>query len=670
MARTLTRGRPPLPEGFSPLRAFELAAGFRHQVPNIIEFCVSDQFLNRPNLYPRQGTLLKVMFLQKELLTQYDYDVIGEWESSYLRTADDKGMGNNGITPGVLDRIDICLAEGRPWFRETLNVSGRRGGKGHIGGQAGAYVLWNYMAWGDPQGHFGVDRDKQMAMFVFAGKKEQARDNQWKDVVNVILGGPCFTPYISRALGESLTVFAPYDFMRLYERWERGIDSQQDMATFLIVPKESTTMASRGPAGFAQMYDEMAHVVATGANRSAEELYTSATPALDQFKEWAWLYEPSSPWQKTGQFYTNYAQTLEMEDGRPVYPERIFVQLASWDIYRDWDISNQIPLLPGERNRNRTYPTMRGAIQEYDAPMQRLERSNPDTFKVERRAHFATVMDAYLREEKVKAMWEPVEGRPPFVQQSQGVLSQTYRAHGDPSKSGAGFGYSIAHIGWYDERGLPHVVFDKIHAWEPTDFPENGDEIDYAKIEEDIALDIDAFYPAEVTFDQFNSVATIQSLRKYIATHPRPKQTTVYERTATGPLNWKTYETFKTALYMGLVHGPYHEKADLELRFLQDLGGKVEHPTSGPVQTKDIADTIAINVYELIHEQMAAFIGKQLGELPLAPSVQGGFDSHAPMSGGDQAHQQMSGFGRARRPLGTPNGGLSARGRPGRTGRS
>jgi len=104
---------------------------------------------------------------------------------------------------------------------------------------------------------------------------------------------------------------------------------------------------------------------------------------------------------------------------------------------------------------------------------------------------------------------------------------------------------------------------------------------------------------------------------------------------------------------MGLLHGPYHELADLELRFLQDLGGRVEHPTSGPVQTKDVADCLAIVTYELIGEQMSAFLGKALGELPLSASVQGGMD---PM----QAHRaaevanQLSGFGRARRPAGMP----------------
>lgn len=643
MARTLSAARRlPLPAGFNPLRVIELAAGFRDSVPDIMEFCISDKYLNRPYIYPRQATLLKIIFLQDELFTQYDFDVIGEWTQSYEMTADDQGIGNNGIQPDILERIALCQAEGRPWFREVLNVSGRRGSKGHIGAYAGSYVLWNYLAWGDPQGHFGVDRDKKMVALVFAGKKEQARANQWKDLTNVILGGPCFAPYISRSLGEMLSVYAPHDFLRMYERWERGIFTEDDLATFEILPKESTIMAARGPASFMQHYDEFAHVVATGANRSAEEVWDSATPSLDQFKDWAFIYQPSSPWQKTGQFYTNYLRSLERDEetNEIVYPEVAMVQLTSWDIYKDWEIANDLRTEPGGM---RLMP-LKGAIQEYDSQMQRLERANPDTFRVERRSQFATVLDAYLNEEKVKGMWAPYEGRV-LEQQTQGRLNVVYRAHGDPSKSGAGFGYAIAHIDRYDDNGLPHVVFDKIHSWNPADFPNN--EIDYLAIEQDLQKDLDAFMPSELTFDQFNSVATIQSLRRYVAKKARAKQTVVYERTATGPLNWKTYETFKTALYMGLIHGPYHELADLELRFLQDLGGKVEHPTSGPVQTKDIADAIAIVVYELIGEQMSAFLGKSLGELPLAASVRGGMDPHQAQQAAEVA-SQLSGFGRAR----------------------
>lgn len=659
--------QPKGPRGFHASRVIEFRAGF--EPPSIIEFCLSDAYLNRPNLYPRQATLLKIMFLQKDMLTQYDYDVIGEWTESYLHTADERGEGNNGIVPDVLERMDLLIAQGRPWFRQTSNISGRRGSKGHIGGQAGAYVLWNYMGLADPQDHFGIDRDKALTGIVFAGKKDQAIKNQWGDLNSVILGGPCFTPYIAKALGESLSVYSPNDWLRKKEREERGIVAAGDMATFQIVPKESTLMAGRGPASFMQFYDEMAHVVATGANRSAEEIYTAATPALDQFGNWGFIYIPTSPWQKIGQAYVEYQQSIETHEGPhgtqvPSYPEKLMVQLTSWDIYKDWEIAHQIPREPGDF----TFRRLKTAIQAYDDNMRSLERANPETFRVERRcldpetrvlcsdlmwrriddlqpgdelvgldeegevqesgrrgerrmrtsvveakadswdsayrieftdgssvvcsgnhrwlsgsqgttsslrwrtidpqskvgprtvmrsgdvirhivvdpelgtevgggfktvhrivplgeqrlvdiqtstgtfiaeglvshnSQWATAMNAYLNPDRVKDFFKPYPDEAhPLTQRGSGLLSETYRAHGDPSKSGAGFGFAMAHIAGYDDQGLPHVVFDRISAWNPSDFENN--EIDYNVVETDLEGVIKDFMPTEMTFDQFN----------------------------------------------------------------------------------------------------------------------------------------------------------------------
>lgn len=1082
-------------EALDPWDIMHLMGDRTSTVPDIIEFVMSDQYLNRPNIYPRQATLLKVIFCQTELFTQYDYDVIEQWTESYLRTEDSSGYGNNGTQPDLLDRIEICRSQGRRWFREFLFVGGRRGGKGHIGALAGAYVLWHYLVKGDPQAHYGVDRDKQLGAFVFAAKKEQAKAFQWRDLKNVITGGPCFTggdgvSYISKNLEEKLTIYAPHDFMRMHEYDRRGVNVDSDIATFTIEPKESTLVSARGPALFMEHFDEMAWVERGTAKSSAGEVYDQAKPALDQFGIDAFIPQLSSPWQKSGKFYENYERALEKnEDGTPAYPEMLMVQLASWDIYEDWEYSTEIPCRPipeseeirhhREKEQERLkdldlaemfapledaevesyakgeggpaeplvktefFPRIRGAIQAYDDQMRQEERANPETFKVERRAHFATVQDAYLNPERVSEIWLPWPDRDgePFIQKDRGILSVAYRAHGDPSKSGAHFGFAIGHREGPDESGLYHVVFDRIHAWTPGDFENN--EIDYPEVEEEIKVWIKGFMPVELTFDQYNclagdtkiftgtgvkmlreiagdldvddsvcvevpvqsqhgaatlttvyrrgpsvalrfstklgtrltatpehrlwvrkakakswhdesewgwleaseiekgdwlclrrnnlmaqeivdvspyhssapirsdarmerypdvcgedlafvlgamvsegkcvsgddcsfsnsdrefmaefldawenvfggewnpswlpatevwqergslqagkgisqffmalgagglsqekqvpwviesspvgvvrsflrslfegdggvtlsakagewvhltttseelaegvqhlllglgvfstlwrgwytykgerrrqfrvkvfgpditdfarevgfvstekrgllsdavgvirdrggrtgirskhqrhgdeywvrvteieeveadcydvsvpgpesfianghvshnSVGSIQRLRTYVRGAQLPKHVTIYERTATGPLNWQTYETFKTALGMGLVHGPYFELAHLELTFLQDLGGKVDCPTVGPVQTKDVADVLSIVTYELIGEQVASFMGKTLGDMKPKGAAQGGIDPYANQTE-QSPHDALANFGRSR----------------------
>ena len=182
-------------------------------MPDIIEFICSDRYLNRGHLlYPRQATLLKVIFLAHELLTEYDLEVLGGWADGFrlpepgeIKAPGDDDAGSwyryqpadslaAGIQPDWERRMAMCVDEGRPWFREAEIIVGRRGSKGHIGGLCGARVLYHYHQKGDPQGFYGIDRDKKLQATVFAGKKEQAKVNQWRDLVNRHLGGTVFHP--------------------------------------------------------------------------------------------------------------------------------------------------------------------------------------------------------------------------------------------------------------------------------------------------------------------------------------------------------------------------------------------------------------------------------------------------------------------------------------------
>lgn len=669
--------------------------------PDPITFILDEEFLNRPNIYPRQATLIKIIFLRDDLFTDYDLKVIAEWEDSYRKT------GNNGICPQVLERIAWLKEREYEWFREVLFVLGRRGGKGYVTALCMAYILWTYMGFGDPQDAFGVDRDKKLTLMCFAAKRDQAKDNVWTDIANVILGSNCFGPYVSRALGESLSVRAPKDKKRIEDMKIKGVVTAADQASFTIVPKESTLTAGRGPASFAQVYDEMAHVVNSGANRSAEDVYAAATPSLDQFGKYAAIFEPSSPWQMMGQFYENYQHSIEIdpETDFPVYPEMLMLQLTSWDIYLDWEIAHEIPLFPegtrGDRyeyfhraehsedyrtgpidpecdEQLRPYPRMRrlkAAIQTYDDQMKRLERANPETFKVERRSHFAAALDAYLNPEKVEQIFQPWMERPEqygpqlLVPQTGGLLAIAYKGHGDPAKVNDKFGIAVAHAE-HDAQGRAHCVFDLLHHFDPSDF--EGGIIDYETVDEWIWENvITKFYPEEFTFDQYNSTSSIQRLQKKIRAVHLPKRVQVFEKTTTRPYDWMVKENSKAAINLGLVHAPpvssgeAYDRAELELRFLQKMpGDKVDHPSAGPVQSKDIADAMTECIHVLIGEQVNNFVHSDMSLAPLA-LAQGGI---TPFKGAmDQAEQdvlqRMSGFQRARNQRETGGYGRPRRGR-------
>lgn len=664
----------------TPFDVRKIAAGTYAPQPDPIEWIVRPDFLDRPNLYPRQATFVKVIFLRDDLFTQFDHDVIGEWEQKFLST------GTEGISPGIMERIRINKANGRPWFRETQAVVGRRGSKGYTGALCGSRVLWHYMHRpGGPQEYYGIDRDKRITGIVFGSKKEQARDNQWRDINNVILGGPCFSPYISRPQTERLTIKCPNDWLRERRMEALGIHTEDDIASFEVVPAPSSITAARGPTSFMQFYDEQAHVVSSTANADAGEVYASATPALDQFKRDGFIYAPSSPWTKTGQFFENWELAIEMEpDGSPSYPERLMLQLPSWGLYEDWDEAHRIPLRPPDvrvidvatpvkkrrvvNGRRRTvtvteikqveqlvpdvlgtFKPLKGAIQAYDDDMRQLERANPDTFKVERRSLWAETLNAYMNSDKVAEVFAPWRDRTLYVQRS-GILRETYSAHGDPSTSNKRFGWSIGHRVWVPDRdkdgndtgdGWYHVVFDRIRFWDPADYEDHI--LDYDDVMGDIwTNEVKPFMPDDVSFDQFNVPATVGRLRKKVAKEQLPKAVHVHEVTRTAPLNWRHYEMFKASINMGWVHAPmfldeldeYGEQkineasseAELELKFLEEKNGKVVHPETGPVQTKDIADTMCEVVVQLIGQQMAAFLGMEMDEISISGGAPMGTD--------------------------------------------
>lgn len=665
---------------FGPASLHQMFTGV--EVPDPVTFVMSSKWLNRPQMYPRQATLLKLVFLRDDLFTDYDREVIEEW-----RTGFDPENNPEGVAPDIYERIAWMKERHYSWFREVLLAIGRRGGKGYLSALIYAYILWTYMSRGDPQDYYGIAPGKQLTALIFAGKKEQAVKNLWGDINSVITTAPCFQPFISRAQTESLTIFAPADYLRLYELQRQGIMPVKDQATFLIDPKESTPLAGRGPASFALGFDEMAHVVKAVAKSDASDVYEAANPSLDQFGRDAIMIAPSSTWEMTGKYYELCQQALEKTDeGAPAYPNKLLVQLPSWGPYEDWERAYALPALPqgflGDLGEYADTPPgqaplyflpLRGAIQAYDEEMAQQERANPDTFRVERRSHWATALDAYLNPQKVEAIFAPWYdrpehyGRPQLEMQTSGPLIVTYKAHGDPSSVNCRFGFAVAHeelAPQLDENGEPkvdpktgkpiivaHAVFDVIHHWDPADYPDHT--IDYDDVIDWIWNSVVMkFYPEELTFDQFNNIATVQRLQHKVRNSPQlPKRVQVFEKTATAALNWSRAEVFKAAINMGLVHAPQYDPVKEELLFIKKPEGvnRIEPPTTGPVQTKDIADCLMECTYVLLGEQMNNFLAKDLRLASLGGGMQGGVD---PLNRLSQDHatpqEALSGFTRAR----------------------
>jgi hypothetical protein len=246
-----------------------------------------------------------------------------------------------------------------------------------------------------------------------------------------------------------------------------------------------------------------------------------------------------------------------------------------------------------------------------DARLEREEAANPDSFAVEYRAQWRSNLAAYLPARFVEDIFGPYNGTR-LAMQTSGPLGTRYVAHGDPSLSGANFGFAIAHTE-LDDHGIPHVVFDVIHHWAPSDFPDGR--IDYRTVEDQLFAYIRAFNLAQLTFDTWNSAGSIQRLRHRAQDARLPVQPQIHERTPTAKANWEVAEIFKTAAGHGIIHAPAYPLADAELRGLELLNGKVAAPTAGDVRTKDIADAMMWTTHALIGDGSTELFAR-LADLP------------------------------------------------------
>lgn len=631
--------KPVLVNNFDPIGQFKSGVATGPPWDSIVDFATHKSFCGK-RLYPRQMTLLKLVYLETESMTDYDREVISGWAESF------KDFHRpTGVQPDIWDRISYLQENGFTHFPHVQMVMGRRASKGILGGILGAErIAWLYSL-GSWQQHFNQVPGQVAEVMVVANSLTQAVTRQFRDIRNTVFNCEYLRQHI---VGDKQTEFyirTPGDEQMIEENRLAGISTEREIATIYCKASSSVSTSGRGGTGLAIFYDEMAHMLAgTGSTKTGEEIYDAFQPSLDQFGRSAMTYLASSPFSKIGKFYDLYQQgrvtmdsynqregklktasfveeaaaqdiDVDPEDVSAAVAEPTFlvVQLPSWETYRDWQVSREILVRPG---RTRTFPRWNSPVQyeprEDGSPDERVQyrrrQRNPDKFAVERGAQFATVQDAYLNEVMVDRMFAPPGWRDPLIQQHQGRLSIAYRAHADPSRTNANFGFAIAHLedAPPDEHGIvwPHVILDVLHVWKPEDFPQHT--IDYVQVGEELD-DYLTRFPSMVkmTYDQFNSAGFIAHQKRAF---PNIR---VLEKTFTVKENQDRCEKFKSALNLGWVHAPRDTFAEegqslleLELKFLQEKNGRVDRQEIGPVQTKDLADAVMVVTTELLHESL------------------------------------------------------------------
>jgi hypothetical protein len=659
---------------------------------SIVEFAESDDFCGKP-LYPRQRVLLKLLFLEE--LEGWEEDILNHWIAG----------GRNGseisITPSIREKTQYLRERNYSHFREAVLVGGRRSSKGFITGIASAKIMWDTLQLQDPGRHFGVDPKKEIYFSCVAASEDQAKQYQFADLINTVEGCAAFKPYWVRGLETEFRVATPADLRAQgAQQTRRGASkSQRDIARLRGKALAANAGTVRGSASMVIVFDEMAHMMETAEGKaSASQVYAAAKPSLDQFGKAAMIFCNSSPYSKVGKFFERHEEAmLPFDASKPIgmpdpesgkmkgngNPYTFSFQFPSWALFERYDkdpnrrFRRAITVSPDwslDWKDEEGNELLSEEDKEQITLMQAEEAGNPDTFKVERRGKFAEVQDAYLNPEMVDRMYSGL----PAGYDEDGSLKldpfgsnygddthvyYTYHAHLDPSSTTAGFGFAMGHIETFthkDGSEREHVVFDIIKRWQPQFF--EGGAIDWEIVLDEVMRYIEIFRPQRVTFDQFQSDQPIQWLTREISSRSL-NGTQIARNFRTNERNWKQAETFKTALYQGLVHAPSpgsdpHHAIDLgwsanELKFLvrKPSGGKfdkVDKQDVGPVQTKDMADCIMEVVESLIGNRIASMTREQLSKEAMSLGAPGGYSIGGAQQGVKNAPELQHYYGTQR----------------------
>lgn len=626
---------------FDPLNQMKQALVTQTPWESIQDFATHPDFCGL-KLYPRQLTLLKMMFLETEHMTPYDVDVINRWAEGFKDPTTPEG-----VQPDIWERIDYLKANGYRRFPHILAALGRRASKGVIGGVLGAEQLAYFYSLNDWQTHYGLPEGKEGYLFTLATNQTQSKRFQFADIRQTVERCNYLRGAISTSREEGLTIRTPAD-LRLISRMEQdNIPIEREIASLRVIPMSSNSASGRGAATFGITYDEFAHMISgTGSTRTSEEVYEAYQPSLDQFGKDSLTYIPSSPWTKVGKFYELYKsgsvtldeynkkhdlklpvkneeeRFLDAEEGLEEAvsePEMLVVQLPSWALYEDWEYSER---LGGPRFTRPIQYSPKG-IQAENKRMSRLEARNPEKFKVERRAQFAEVIDAYLNPRKVDEMLEDFWDGRKLEAQLKGRMDRTYRIHVDPATTNANFSLAIGHLEdspTPDEHGdyWPHVIIDYLHVWRPVDFPDHT--IDYVKVYQDLKDILTRFSTTEkFTSDAWNSAGFLAGLRQEFGQRTRFEEASFSDKG-----NRERAEKFKSAINLGWVHaykddlysGTEGSLLELELKFLTEKNGKVVKQEFGPVTTKDLADSVMEVTVSLLSDALERWERKLLGFSP------------------------------------------------------
>ena len=436
---------------------------------------------------------------------------------------------------------------------EVICMLGKGSGKDHCSRISMAYTIYLLHCLRDPLNYFGKAHGVYIDLLNLAVNAQQAQRVFFEPFKNLLLNSPYFNevgfePRVSEVFFFSRPVrcFSGHSESEGWEGYEVLTVVLDEIAAFKTDAELKGVTRSKG---------------------SASAIYNmSKLSVMSRFPEVGKVILLSFPRYKGDFIEQRYYGAKEKKE-----PKTWFIKAATWEV----NPTIKREQLESEYIRN---PVEAAARFECNPPnMEDAYFRDPDL-----------VRKAFMLEDN------PMDEEGQFLNWFNGTDNQIRFIHVDLALKRDRAALSLVHCLGFREvktlngvESLPIIKVDLVHAWEAS----INEEINFASIRQMIVDLCRKFEVAKVTFDRWQSIEMIQSLRSLgiNADFHSVKKT--------------DYDTLMTAIYDGRLRGYWDEllveEELLKLRLFSN--NRIDHPSSG---SKDLADAVAGAVFVCI-ENMA-----------------------------------------------------------------
>jgi hypothetical protein len=536
------------------------------RIPDIMEFIESPDYLGMSHYEP---TPIELFPFQKIALKAFYRGTKGN-EDLKLTDEELALCREHGLDDPNFDQGDLLKKyESGNLFQELVLVWGRRSGKDFVISILALYEAMKLIETpsGDPHALYGLSTGAPFTIITIANSAKQA-EILFQEIRDKVMKSSYFSDKISPEgiLQDTMFLMTPADRRRNEEMVARGLPTSPGSVVIRAGHSNSDTLAGIGC--YCLMLDEIGLYKQTPGSSGGEAIYRTLAPATatyvrnekytddDGVEHERVVYDGkivciSSPRGKEGVFYDLFRTS-------PTVPQRLSLRLPTWVV---------------------------NTRQSHDGLRNMFSQMQDDEFNMEFGAEFAgTAGHSFFPRDVVEDCFKVS-----LQFKECGEPGKFYFCHLDPATSSHNYALVVCHRDQYIRKDTGKsdfkVVVDHIKFWQPSkDRPIVNEEI-----ETYIKKLSRRFYFSQVSFDQWNSAASIRSLQGAGI----PAKLTRFTKRHKIVI----YDYLYDLASSGRLHIPHHELLKNEMLYLQrrymPTGYRVFPKRDGSIRTDDLVDALA-----------------------------------------------------------------------------